>query len=137
MDCIDLKARFGKIHRVRTSPDYHAETGSTINQNRDSWNWILIGSRGHICPWGGDNLAVCIDGHPLLCKRLSKEPWVIDCQYGDDGINAVFHICHSEKAAKYAQLYKKRKLTPAQREALISAGVHTRRKKANRPSKSK
>ncbi|MEO2032626.1 MAG: hypothetical protein ABGZ35_11125 [Planctomycetaceae bacterium] len=121
-DCLDLKERFDSKYRVATEESYFAESGSTTNSNTDPWNWILRGSRGHVCPWGGDLLAVCMDeGHVPLCNRLMKEPWVIQekSQRGDDGVNAVFHVDHIEAAARYAKLYERWYLSDERREQAI------------------
>ena len=120
--CIDLRERFNDRYRVDVDPSYRADTGSSKNSNRDPWNWVLKGKRGHICPWGGDLLAVCIEGHPKICRKLALEPWVITTQYGDDGINAVIHIDDFEKAVSYVKLYRKRQMTDERKEALVAMG---------------
>lgn len=120
-DCIDLKERFGHRLRIGIDESYFASSGSTKNCNRDPWNWILRGSRGHICPWGGDLLALCLNaGHTGLAARLLREPWVnLDrSQVGDDGVNAVFHVDDIQRAAEYARLYVRRQLSEGERDRL-------------------
>ena len=108
VNCINLRHRFGKRWRVGIDESYKAETGSNKNANTDPWNWKLLGSHGHIYPHGGEMLGVAIDGHRTICLRLKAEPWVVETQHGDDGINAIFHVDDIEKAAEYAKLYKRR-----------------------------
>lgn len=130
-DCINLKTRFGQTFRVTSDESYKAETGSTLNANRDPWLFLLRGIRGHICPWGGELLAVCLKtGHTGLAAKLWREPWVIRdrSQFGDDGeMNAVFHVDHFDEAEPYAKLYRKKVFSPEvlakYRAQLLSAKV--------------
>ena len=130
--CINLKRRFGSKYRIGTDPSYVAETGSTTNNNRDPWLWFLRGSRGHICPWGGDLLAVCMnDGHSILSKRLAEEEWIVKRQWGSDGVNAIFHVDDFEKAAVYAKLHRRRQLSESDKERLRSRLAALRNSKNN------
>ena len=117
MECVDLR-QFGDTYRVAAEESYRAETGSTIERCTDPWLFILRGSQGHVCPWGGELLALCVDdGHPKLCGRLARESSVMldRSQIGDDGGNFVFHVRDLPKAAKYAKLYRRRQLTDEQK----------------------
>ena len=115
--CIDLSSDTFRGYKLGVCESYRAETGSGRNCNSDPWNWQLLGVRGHVCPWGGDRLAVCIRG-PVLAKRLSREPWVEFCQLGEGECNAVFHVRDFERAIPYAKLYYRK---PLEGEALEKA----------------
>ncbi len=119
-DCINLKEHFGSTYRLDVDESYFATTGAKKNCCLDPWLYQLRGSCGHICPWGGELLAVCLDpGQTKPAKRLMKEPWVIEhaSQIGDNGeVNAVFHVDHIEEAAVYARLYRRPQLSVEERQ---------------------
>lgn len=109
-DCLDVRKLASGKWRVKRNPD-------ADKYSRDAWDFHIVGSRGHICPWGGNMLACCVDGHRGICASLSREPWVTEVQYGDDGINAVFDVEHLDKAAKYIKTHKKRTINEQARAA--------------------
>jgi hypothetical protein len=108
-ECIDLKARYGERWRIGVDESYNAETGAVQNYCRDPWLFYIRGRRGHICPWGGDYLAVCLDsGHVILAGALLRESWVdLDrSQVGDNAeVNAVFHVDYLDQATPYIKPY--------------------------------
>lgn len=122
MDCVDLKEEYGKIHRIGIDESYYANTGSSNASNTDPWNWILRGTRGHVCPWGGDRLAACTNYRGQIAKMLMKIPTAKMEQDGTDGVNVSFHKDYLDKAAKVLKLYKRPQLTDEQRQALSERG---------------
>lgn len=62
---------------------------------------------------------LCLNaGHTKLSNRLMRESWVDaePSQVGDDGTNAVFHVDEIEKAAEYAKLHIRQKISDEERE---------------------
>jgi hypothetical protein len=119
-DCINLKTAFGAKYFVDTEESYFAESGSTTNSCTDPWLFQLRGTRGHICPWGGDLLAVCLNpGRPKIAARVMRESWIDKerSQSGDDGeANGVFHVRDIEAAAQYAKLHHRPRLSDEERQ---------------------
>ena len=101
MKCIDLRKEFGAKFRVKR------EAGHS-NQTRDPWLWQLTGAQGQICPYGGDELMLCLNWHPKISGRLKKESWLRCVQDGDDGCNFVFNVKDIAKAIKESKAYQKR-----------------------------
>ena len=125
--CINLRKRFGDSYQI----DSEIPGG-------DPWQQMIKGRRGHICPWGGELLAVCIDGRPALCERLMRQHWVNNkrSQVGDDGANAVFHVHHFHEAADFALIDpvgKARSVNRARKIDVKRCRNHVARKRLDDP----
>ncbi len=90
MDCINLKQMFGDQFKVAYEESYYADHGNHAHRE-DLWLMILLCQHGHICPWGGSNLAACTDKNGPIAKKLRELPFVdLDVSMlGDDGVNRV------------------------------------------------
>ena len=86
-ECIDLTERFGRRFRV-TYEDSHQASYGTGARNEDPWLKIIPCQNGHVCPWGGDNLAACTRTAGPIAKALKALPFVQVHQDGSDGVNA-------------------------------------------------
>ena len=110
MDCINLRERYSGEYRIRLEPG--------MGLVRDPWHYQVAGRRGHICPWGGELLACCLnEGHPVLSVRLMSEPWVVRSLGNKDGVNALFEAGDFLAAAEYIKAYRRRSYTPEQLKA--------------------
>ena len=89
----------------------------------DPYGWIAPGSRGHIYVHGPDTFGVATKGR---CPKLRAMPWLTIVQDGDDGFNAVFPVERLKTVARMIGAYRKRKLTPGQRQALVAHGAQHR-----------
>lgn len=108
--CVDVREVARGKWRVKRNPEAQ-------KYSRDAWDFRIVGKRGHICPWGGNDLACCIDGFPVVCHALSREKWVKSAQHGEDGINAVFDVNDIDKAVEYIKAYRKRVMTDERKVA--------------------
>ena len=68
MKCINLAERFGDVYRIG-----HDEAAESRN---DPWGMTLPCQRGTIYPFGGDKLAVDVDGRPAAARKLASIPGV-------------------------------------------------------------
>jgi len=69
MDCIDLKERFGGCFKVKYEESYYAQYGPNA-RTEDPWYMIIPCKNGHICPWGGSNLAACTNSAGRVANKL-------------------------------------------------------------------
>ncbi len=73
MDPIDLKERFGDQFKVEYEESYYAvRSKRTIEE---PWLMILLCQNGHICPWGGSDLAACTDRPGRIVNKLKALPF--------------------------------------------------------------
>jgi hypothetical protein len=71
---------------------------------------------------GGSRLAVSVDGHPLVARKVAALPCVTVTQDGDDGLTAVFELADFDAVAALVHPRRKRVLSEANRAALVAAG---------------
>jgi hypothetical protein len=116
-DCINLKRRFGDRYKVVYEEAYYAEYGE--NAVREAPDYMIIPCRhGHICPWGGENLAACTRRRGPIANRLKALPFVEVAQDGDDGANVVFSVEHFDEVAKIMQARRRPVLSDERRAEL-------------------
>ena len=120
MNCINVKQRFGEKYRVDYEESYYAQYGPNARVE-DSAYRILLCRNGHICPWGGSNLAACTDRPGRTVNRLKALPFTTVAQDGTDGANVVFDVAHFDEVAEIMRPRKRRRrdLTPEQRAELV------------------
>ncbi len=110
MQCIDLRARFGQRWRI----DYEQPHTSRTS---DPWYQKIRCTHGHICPWGGDQLAACTNKRGPIAGRLQRLSFTEVAQAGDDGSNVVFPVDHFEEIAKIMRPKRRRRMSEEQRQA--------------------
>ena len=115
MHCINLKTEFG--HRFRVTKE--------IGTSNDPWNLELPCRHGHICPWGGNELAACTCRRGKLADRLEAAGARI-VQNGDDGVNAVFHESRFAQIAKIMKPRRRKQISEAERRRLLAIGAARR-----------
>lgn len=107
MDCINLKQTFGDRYKVT----YEEGRYST-----DPWLMIIPCQNGHICPWGGEDLAACTDYPGRVAGRLKRLSFTEVAQDGDDGANVVFHVKHFDQVAEIMKPRKKIRISEEERQ---------------------
>jgi hypothetical protein len=111
--CVNLCERFGDRYRVRHDPAADAPS-----QRKDPWTMTIPCRSGAVIyPYGGDLLAVEIDYHTHLAKRLAAIPGVRPHQCGDGERTFLFPVELFDQVAKLVKPRLKRRLTPEQRAA--------------------
>jgi hypothetical protein len=105
--CINLKERYG--HRYRIAWDPADESG-----HRHPWMMTMSCRRGTIYPYGGNLLAVDVDGHPITARRLA-ELGLRCTQDGDAEKTFVFPLERFEEVAALVLPRKRRSSETADR----------------------
>ena len=111
-DCIDLAALYGD--RFRLSWDESRRPGESTS---DPWMRTLLCRRGVIYPFGGDRLAVEVDGRREIARRLAAIPGVELWQNGDREKTLVFPLSLFDAVAALVKPKRRPRLSPEQRAA--------------------
>lgn len=114
MNCVNLKREFGTKYRVRYEESYYAEYGETARRE-DPRLMIIPCRNGHICPWGGRELAACTRHSGPVASALKALPFATVAQEGDDGCTVVFDAQHLETVAEIMKPRIRRRLSPEER----------------------
>jgi len=131
MNCIHIRKCFGRRYKIVYDECYEAEYGKCARKS-DPWHQVLLCQRGHISPWGDDELGACTDKNGATANKLRKLPFVRVVQDGDDGVNVVFAIEHFAEVAKLLKPRRRRQLTDEQRrEAAERLRKHRYQKNAS------
>jgi hypothetical protein len=114
-ECVNLRERYGRDYHISYDPAY--DPRGVHRRNLDAW-MMTIPCRGNITiyPHGRDLLAVEVDHHPGVAKRLAALGLVV-WQDGDKEGTFLFDVSEFEAVAEIVRPRKKRRLTPEQREA--------------------
>jgi hypothetical protein len=123
--CINLKERFGNKYRV-THEEICAAERPEYRAAEEVWLQIIPCERGHICPWGGENLAACTTTAGPTVNRLKALPFTKVVQDGDDGANVLFHVDHFEEVAAIMHPRRRRQVSEAERARLRGVGAKYR-----------
>lgn len=110
--CIDLAARFGGRYRITW--DEAAGPRPT-----DPWLMQIPCQAGTIYPHGGDKLALELDYHRHLAKRVAAIPGVRLHQDGDHEKTFVFPSDLFDAVAAIVQPKRRRQLTPEQKQSAV------------------
>ena len=116
-ECIDLLERFGEKFKIVKDESYHAEYGPNA-WTHDPWYLQIRCRLGHIFPHGGSTLAVSLDGHPKIAKRLAA----LDCcqvyQHAEDGMTLLFDVADFKTVAKIVKPHRRAQLSEARKAEL-------------------
>lgn len=118
---VDLRARFGTRYRIEHDPAYGAEDRRSAKAE-EVWLQLIPGRLGHIFPWGGELLGVSTACRGPAANRLAALSYIKIHADGDDGLTATFHLDHFREVARIIRARTTRRLSDAQRRALIDAG---------------
>lgn len=113
-ECINLREEFGDRFRISFDPVYDPK--GRPRDKLDPWMMQIPCRRGVIYPYGGNLLAVEIDGHSVTRKRLRRLDGIAVHQDGDDGTTFLFDVEQFEQVAELVLPKRRRQLTEAQRE---------------------
>jgi hypothetical protein len=116
VECVNLKERFGRRFKVVYEESYYAERPE-FRAAEAPWLMMIPCQHGHICPWGGENLAACTRTAGPIAKRLKALPFATVAQDGSDGANVVFPVDHFEEVAAIMKPRRRRVLSPKARKA--------------------
>jgi integrase len=119
-----MAAYFRRVHersgagvdsnRLRTG---HLEGGdSSALEHEAAWLMIIPCQDGHICPWGGDNLAACTNRGGRIVNKLKALAFATVAQDGDDGAKIVFPAERFEEVAAVMKPRRRRRLSHLQAE---------------------
>ncbi|HUT09142.1 MAG TPA: hypothetical protein VMY42_01475 [Thermoguttaceae bacterium] len=115
-DSVNLKEMFGDQFKVEYEESYYTERSKHTIE--DPWLMVLLCQNGHICPWGGSNLAACTKSSRLIATRLKALPFVTVAQDGSDGANIVFDVAHFDQVAEIMKPRRRhRRLSDEERRA--------------------
>lgn len=112
--CINLKSKFGSKYRITFDQSY--ESKGIHKKNLDPWYMQIPCRSGTIYPVGGNNLAVEIDYHNGIAKKISTIPGVICTQDGWKEKTYQFDVSLFDQVAELVTPKKKRKVTPMTEE---------------------
>ena len=115
--CVNLLEAFGEDYRVTFDPAY--DRRRVPRRCLDPWMMQLV-CRGRgvtIYPFGGDRLAVEVDGRPGLVKKLVAIPGVELWQDGTREQTILFDLALFEAVAAVVRPRKRRRLPEGQRRA--------------------
>jgi hypothetical protein len=126
MDCVDLKATFGKRYKVGWDEAYRAEYGKGARTN-DPWLRIVPCKYGHIYPYGGRQLVASMDKRGRLASRLASLGCVRVFRDADDGVDVLFDVGDFDRVAEVMKPRKRRRMSDAEKARLVAAGKATRK----------
>jgi hypothetical protein len=112
--CINLREPFGQQYRIGF--DEAAEGKS------DPWMMTIPCRFGTIYPHGGEDLAVEVDGHARISKKVGAIPGIVLHQDGDDEKTFVFPVDLFDQVAAIVEPKRVKRLTDEQRARLVEAG---------------
>jgi hypothetical protein len=116
--CINLKARFGKTHRITFDEAY--DHHGVHRSNLDAWMMQIPCQRGTIYPQGGDMLAVEIDYRGPTARAVGALPGVRCHQDGDNEKTFVFHVDLFDQVAAIVKPRRRRVVSEEQRQRLAA-----------------
>jgi hypothetical protein len=131
MSCVNLLLRFGQRFRVTFDPAYSAK--GVPRDKRDPRMMVIRCRTGaEIYPHGGTLLAVEVEGHRNIRKRLDVLPCLKPHQTGTDFASYLFEVRDFPKVAKVVRPYRRRRLTAGQWRD-VTAHLASVRPKASAP----
>jgi len=90
----------------------------------DPASLIIPGKYGHVFYWGGDLLAVSVDGYTGIAARVRRLPFVAIVQDGDCGeVTATFAADRMDDIAQVVRLRRRMRLTDAERDRRRALGA--------------
>jgi hypothetical protein len=113
--CINLRERFGRRYKIGWDTAYDPK--HRPKDKLDPWMMLILCQRGEIYPYGGDLLAVDIDGRPVTARRLAK-PGLRLVQDGDNEKTFVFPVEQFAQVAKIVKPRRCRQVSDAEKRRL-------------------
>ena len=116
-ECIDLLERFGEKFKIAKDESYQGQYGENA-WTHDPWYLQIRCRLGHIYPNGGSTLAVSLDAHPKIAKRLASLNCCRVHQHGDDGMTLLFDVADFKTVAKIVKPHRRAQLSEARKAEL-------------------
>ncbi len=113
--CPNLKALFGDCYRIGFDPSYDPK--GVPRDKLNPWAMTLPCRLGTIYPHGADRLAVEIDYHGSMAKRVAALPGVTLGQGGDNEHTYLFPLTVFASVAAIVKPKRRRRMTPEQKAA--------------------
>src|SRR5262249_55415242 len=104
--CLDLRQLFGETYRIGHDP-----AAVTRSEKNDPWMATIPCRLGTIYPHGGDTLAVEIDGHPGVARKVAAIAGVRLHQEGDREKTYLFQLDLFPQVAALVKPRRRRKLS--------------------------
>ena len=114
VSCVDLKEKFGDKYRITKDESHGAEYGKNA-WTHDRWLLQIRCRVGHLYPHGASTLAVSLDGHPVIAKRLARMKCCRVHQSGDDGTTLLFDLADFQQVAEIVKPHRLPRLSESQR----------------------
>jgi hypothetical protein len=127
MTCLNLRERFGRHYRIAFDPCYDPK--GVPRAKLDPWYMTIPCRLGTIYPVGGDRLAVEVDYHPHVARKLAALPGAALTQNGDREKTFTFPAALFDQVAAVVRPYRRRRVSEAQRQAAREALARYRARK--------
>ena len=116
-NCINLRQAYGKDFRIGIDPAYDAR-GLHLDK-LDPWCFVLPCRFGCIWPYGGSMLAVDIDYHGRIAKKVAELPGVRVLCDGHREKTYLFHVWMFDQVAALVLPQRRRKMSDEQKKVCI------------------
>jgi hypothetical protein len=116
MPVVNLQDRLGKQFRISHDPACDAE------HKRPEPEQLVIRCKtgAEIYPFGDETLAVDLEGHRTIRKRLDQLECCQPYQRGDDFASFLFDVADFRAVARIVKPYRRRQLSESERARLIA-----------------
>ena len=112
--CINLRERFGQQFRI----GFDVAAEDTL----DPWSMTIPSRRGTMYPYGGEMLAVELNGRPKTAKKVAAIPGILIHQDGDDEKTFLFPVGLFDQIAALVEPKRIRRLGEEHKAKLLKAG---------------
>jgi hypothetical protein len=113
--CVNLSERYGSQYRISFDSAY--SSSHVAKSALDPWMMQIPCQFGTIYPHGGSKLAVEIDYHPGIAKKVAELPGISCVQDGDAEKTYIFDLERFQTVADVVLPRKRRKLSEEQKRA--------------------
>jgi hypothetical protein len=117
MKCVNLKERFGHRYRITFDPAYNPK--HVPRDKLDAWMMLIPCRRGVIYLYGGDRLAIEVEGRAPTRNLLHGLGCTTTCQEGDNFLSVTFDVSDFDDVARVVQPRKRRRLTEQQKQEAV------------------
>ncbi len=114
--CIDLRERFGQQYRISHDP-----AAQTWGERANPWMMTIPCRWGTIYPHGAQVLALELDGHPKIAKKVVEIPGIVLYRDGDDEKTFLFPVGLFDQVAALVEPKRIRRLTEEHKAKLVEA----------------
>src|ERR1043166_8181859 len=120
-ECINLLQSFGKLYKIRFDPAYDPK--GIRRKNLDPWHMQIPCKFGAIYPHGGYMLAVEVDYHPGIAKKINQLPGAQLWQDGSHEKTYLFPLELLGSVAEIVKPMKRRQVNEEEKQRLAKIGA--------------